>query len=109
MIEPNNVPIKIRAVNDPKTGFTEVRILMTHPMDTGRINNAAGQLIPAWHITKVSIKLENTVIMSAQFGSAVSKNPYLYFKIKGGIKNDLLTVSWTDNHNKTRQDTAKII
>jgi sulfur-oxidizing protein SoxZ len=109
MIEPNNVPIKIRAVNDPKTGFTEVRILMTHPMDTGRLNNTTGQIIPIWHIIKILIKLENIVVVSAQFGSAVSRNPYLYFKIKGGVKNELLTVSWTDNQNKTRQDTAKII
>lgn len=109
MSVPNNIPIKIRAVNDTHTGLTEVRILITHPMDTGRLRNEQGIIIPTWHITYISIYLAKIPVLSAQFGTALSKNPYLYFKIKAGVKGDALTVKWVDNYNKSRQDTVSIV
>jgi sulfur-oxidizing protein SoxZ len=53
----------------------------------------------------------NKTIMSAQFGAAVSKNPYIYCKFLGGVKSDtnLITATWTDSRNDVRKDTAKIV
>jgi len=38
----------------------------------------------------------------------VSKDPFLNFKFKGGNKGDKVSVTWTDNHNDTRTDSATI-
>jgi len=35
--------------------------------------------------------------MVAQWGVAVSKNPYLSFKFKGAAAGDTVKVSWVDN------------
>ena len=42
-------PMRIRANN--KDGVTEVRVLMSHPMETGLRKDASGAVIPAKFIT----------------------------------------------------------
>ncbi|WP_375337846.1 thiosulfate oxidation carrier complex protein SoxZ, partial [Salmonella enterica] len=44
------------------------------------------------------------VVLAGQFGPAVSKNPYLQFKFKGGAKGDKVSVSWVDNKGEKRTD-----
>jgi sulfur-oxidizing protein SoxZ len=47
-------------------------------------------------------------VFQGEFGPAVSKDPFLNFKFKGGAKGDEVTVSWVDNKNDNRTDKAKI-
>jgi sulfur-oxidizing protein SoxZ len=47
-------------------------------------------------------------VLSAQWGPAVSKNPYLEFSFKGGQKGDRITVTWEDNKGEKRTDEATI-
>lgn len=99
-------PMRIRAVS--KDGSTEVRVLMSHPMATGQIKDAAGVVIPAHYITDVTAQHNGKTVLSAQWGTAVSKDPYLFFKFKGGSKGDKVTITWTDNKADKRTDTAEI-
>ena len=99
-------PMRIRAV--AANGSTEVRVLMSHPMDTGQVKDAAGAVIPAHFITDVLAQYAGKTVLSATWGAAVSKNPYLYFKFKGGAKGEKITVAWTDNKGAKRSDTADI-
>ena len=99
-------PMKIRAAN--KDGVTEVKILISHEMETGQRKDANGAIIPAWFITELLAKLGDKVVLQGEFGTAVSKNPYLAFKFKGGAKGDKVTVSWKDNKGDTRTDEATI-
>jgi sulfur-oxidizing protein SoxZ len=99
-------PMRIRAVS--KDGSTEVRVLMSHPMATGQIKDAAGVVIPAHYITDVTAQHNGKIVLSAQWGTAVSKDPYLFFKFKGGSKGDKVTLTWTDNKADKRTDSAEI-
>jgi sulfur-oxidizing protein SoxZ len=45
--------------------------------------------------------------MSAVWGGAISKNPYLSFKYKG-VKGDSLTLSWVDNKGESDSVTAAV-
>ncbi len=99
-------PMRIRA--KAENGSTEVRVLMSHPMDTGQIKDAAGNVIPAHHITSVAAQHNGKTVLSSTWGAAVSKNPYLFFKFKGGAKGDKVTVTWTDNKGDKRSDTSEI-
>lgn len=99
-------PMKIRAAN--KDGITEVKVLVSHEMETGQRKDSAGAVVPAWFITELSAKHNDKLVLSSEFGPSVSKNPYLSFKFKGGAKGDKIVVSWKDNKGDTRSDEAVI-
>ena len=99
-------PMKIRAAN--KDGVTEVKMLVSHEMETGQRKDSAGAVVPAWFITELTARHGDKLVLSCEFGPSVSKNPYLAFKFKGGAKGDKITVSWKDNKGDTRTDEAAI-
>ena len=75
-------PMKIRAnlVGDS----TEVKVLMSHEMETGQRKDTQGNVIPAWFIQNVTATYNGNTVLSAQWGPAVAKNPFVSFKFKGG-------------------------
>jgi sulfur-oxidizing protein SoxZ len=95
-------PMKIRATT--KDGVTEVKALMSHPMETGQRKGADGQPVPAHYITEVIAMHNDKVVLSAIWGPAVSQNPFLQFKFKGGAPGDKVVVSWKDNQGDSRTD-----
>ena len=100
-------PMRIRA-QAQANGTTVVKVLMQHEMETGQRKDANGKTIPAWHITDVTAALNGTQVFSAQWGPAVSKNPFLQFTIKGGKAGDKITVQWVDNKGDKRVDEATV-
>jgi len=99
-------PMRIRAA--AKDGVTEVRVLMSHVMETGQRKNAAGETIPAHYITDVEATHNGKSVLKAQWGTAVGRNPSLSFKSKGGAKGDKITVKWVDTKGDSRTDEAAI-
>lgn len=99
-------PTKIRA--SVKDGVTEVRALMQHEMENGRRKDDAGKLIPAWFITEIKVQHNGKAVLEGQFGTAVSKNPYLIFRFKGGKTGDKITLSWVDNRGDMSSDEVEI-
>ena len=99
-------PMRIRATENG--GVTEVKILMKHDMESGQRKDATGKVIPAWHINTVTAKIKDKEVFAAQFGPAVSKDPYLNFKLKGAAKGDKISVTWLDNRGDTRTDEVAI-
>ena len=99
-------PMKIRAgiVGDS----TEVKVLMSHEMETGQRKDAAGKAIPAWFIQTVTVTHNGKSVLNAQWGPAVAKNPFLAFKFKGGAKGDKIQIAWTDNRGEKRTDETLI-
>ena len=99
-------PMRIRAqaAGDKAT----VRVLMAHEMESGQRKDAAGKTIPAWHISEVSASLNGKVVLTAEWGPSVSKNPFLQFVIKGAKAGDKVQVSWTDNKGDKRSDEATV-
>lgn len=99
--------IRIRA--KMKGDVTEVKALMSHAMETGlRKDKKTGKKIPAHFIKEVNCDHNGKNVMVANWGVAVSKNPYLSFKFKGGAKGDTIKVSWNDNTGKSATAEAKI-
>ena len=100
------LPMKIRATS--KNGVTEVKVLMNHVMETGLRKDDSGKIVPALFINEVTAKLNDKVVMQAQWGMAVSKNPFLAFKVNGGKPGDKVSVTWTDSSGDTRTDEAAV-
>ena len=99
-------PMRIRA--QAQGGNALVRVLMSHEMETGQRKDAAGKTIPAWHITDVVANLNGKPVMTAEWGPAVAKNPFLQFTIKGAKSGDKVAITWKDNRGETRTDEAAV-
>jgi sulfur-oxidizing protein SoxZ len=98
--------IRVRAVASGDK--TEVQSLIQHPMDSGFVKDAKGELIPPHHIEVVQFEHDGKTVFTALWGPAVSKDPYLKFSFTGAKKGDDLKVSWVDNKGGSDQVVAKI-
>ncbi len=96
-------PMRVRAAESG--GVVDVKILMKHDMESGLRKDASGKAVPAWFIKNLNVKAQGKDVLNAEFGTAVSKDPFLNFKYKGA-KGDKIVVSWTDSKGETRTDEA---
>ena len=81
-----------------KDDTANIKVLMNHDMETGLRKDAkTGQLVPAHYIQLVTATLNGKPVMEAQWGTAVSKNPFLEFRVKGAKTGDKVAVNWVDN------------
>jgi sulfur-oxidizing protein SoxZ len=99
-------PMRIRA--QAAGGNATVRVLMAHEMETGQRRDAAGKIIPAWHITDVTATHNGKTVLTAEWGPAVAKNPFLQFNVKGAKAGDKISVNWKDNRGDSRTDEATV-
>ena len=95
-------PMRIRA--QAQGDKTTVRVLVSHEMESGQRKDAAGKTVPAWYIQNISATHNGKIVMSAQWGPAVSKNPFMQFSFNGAKAGDKLAVSWTDSKGEKRSD-----
>lgn len=84
-----------------KDGVVTVKVLMSHPMETGRRKADNGDVIPAYFVQLVTATLNDKVVMEAQWGTGIAKNPYLTFKLKNANVGDTVGITWLDNHGET--------
>ena len=99
-------PMRIRA--QAQGDKTTVRVLMSHEMETGQRKDSAGKTIPAWFIQEVSAAHNGKTVLTAQWGPAVAKNPFMQFVVKGAKAGDKITVTWKDNKGESRTDEATV-
>ncbi len=99
--------IRVRAVAGADS--TEVQALIRHPMDSGFVKDSAGLIIPPHYIEVLTFEHDGKSVLTAHWGPAVSKDPYVKFTFKGGKKGDDLKVSWADNLGKSDSLVAKIM
>jgi sulfur-oxidizing protein SoxZ len=83
-------------------GYTDVRVLMTHPMTTAQSNQ------PLHFIQNITVKQNGKAVVEAQISQAISRNPVFTFRIKGGAKGDKIEVSWLDNKGETSSIEAAV-
>ncbi|MBR0695716.1 thiosulfate oxidation carrier complex protein SoxZ [Bradyrhizobium lablabi] len=98
--------IRVRATSNGET--TEVQVLIQHPMDTGYVKDAKGEIIPPHYIQQLTFEHGGKAVFIADWGSGVSKDPYVKFAFKNGKKGDDLKIAWIDNKGATDATTAKI-
>ncbi len=99
-------PMRIRAqaAGDKVT----VRVLISHDMESGQRRGADGKVVPAHFIQTINATHNGKTVMSAQWGPAVSKNPFVQFNFTGGKAGEKVIVNWVDNKGEKRTDEAAI-
>lgn len=79
-------------------GNTQIRTLITHPMEHGRNKDpATNKPIPAHFIQVLTVRHNGKVVATCNMGAGVSKDPYFAFMLKGGRPGDTITIDWVDN------------
>jgi len=92
-----------------KGDVTEVKVLISHPMETGRKKDDFDKLIPAHFIQLVTATLNEKPVLEAQWGTGISKNPYLTFRLRGARVGDVVAITWYDNKGQTSTDKIAIV
>ncbi len=87
--------IKIRSQR--RENYTEIKLLITHPMENGRNRDAADQLIPAHFIEQLVIRLNDQIVIASNMAGSISKNPFFTFRLKTANSGDKISATWTDN------------
>ena len=100
-------PMRIRA--QASGDKTTVRVLMQHEMESGQRKDSAGKTIPAWFIQQVTAQHNGKTVLTATWGPAVSKNPFMQFELKGAKAGDKISVAWVDNKGDRRSDEAAVV
>ncbi|MGR9088619.1 MAG: thiosulfate oxidation carrier complex protein SoxZ [Gammaproteobacteria bacterium] len=79
-------------------GKTQVRTLITHPMETGRNRDPkSNQLIPAHFIQELTVSRNGRIVVTCELAAGISKDPYFAFLLKGGTAGDTIMIQWLDN------------
>ena len=99
-------PMKIRA--QMKGDTAEIRVLMSHPMETGQRKDSAGNAVPAHFIQSITVDVGGKRIVQGQTGPAISRNPVFGFKVKGVKAGDKVVINWVDNKGDKRTDETTI-
>jgi len=85
--------MKIRA--QLQGDMADVKVLMFHPMETGLRKDASGAVVPAHFIQNVTVTHAGKTVLSAQWGTSISKNPFMHFRFKGGKPGEKVTITRT--------------
>ena len=94
-------PIKMRATL--AAGYTDVRVLMSHPMETEQQTKGKPHFIQ-----NLTVQVNGKTVIEGQISQAVSRNPVFSFRLKGGAKGDRIEVSWLDNKGDTNKSETAV-
>ncbi|PPD29256.1 MAG: thiosulfate oxidation carrier complex protein SoxZ [Methylomonas sp.] len=83
--------------------YTEIKLLLSHPMENGRNRDPNGQLIPAHFIRELTLELNDKTVVNANLGGSMSKDPFFTFRLKSTVTGDRLRIRWLDNHDLSDQ------
>lgn len=92
-----------------KDGAAEVRVRVTHPMETGqRVDRNTKEKIPAHYIQKMTFAVNGKQVAVTDLGPAISKDPLVGVRLKGAKAGDKVTVTWSDNKGESGSAEAVI-
>ncbi len=97
-----NVPKQVRK-NEP----FDVKLLISHPMESGQRRDAVGLAIPRDIINLLIATYGNEEILRMDLFPAIAANPFLAFSMTaetGGT----LSITFTDDHGVTQIETATV-
>lgn len=83
-----------------KSGGTQIRILLSHMMHSGRGKTIGGEIIPEKYIQDIRCWRNGEEVLGIKCGSATARNPYFSFQLAGGEVGDKIEVRWVDNLGK---------
>ena len=84
-----------------------VKLLISHPMESGQRRDAMGQPIPRDIINGFVCTYNGEEVFRAKLYPAIAANPYITF-FTVATASGTLAFAWTDQHGATQVQTAAI-
>ena len=79
--------------------IVEIKTLIRHPMHSGRMKNADGQLIPRQIINFFSAKFNGKDVFKMDLEPSISTNPYIVFQYKAK-ESGIFDFEWIDDNGE---------
>lgn len=97
-----NVPKVVRA-GEP----FEVKVLISHPMESGQRRGADGQAVPRMIIARFVATLDGEEVVTLDLHPAIAANPFLAFSVVAG-RSGTLGLSWVDDEGAVQTHLAAV-
>lgn len=101
----------IKAIAKVKKGVAGVKLLIKHPMDSGR-KMVDGKMMhdkaKEKYMEHLVVKHKGNTVFETHSTSALSKNPFIKFEFTGAAKGEEITISWKDNKGDSDTYTTKL-
>jgi sulfur-oxidizing protein SoxZ len=98
-------------VNVPKTAahgdIIEIKVLISHPMETGYRPGADGRIVPRDIIRRFTCSYNDEEVFRAELFPAISANPFLVFTTVA-TESGTLTLTWTGDNGFVQTESATI-
>ena len=85
----------------------DVKLLISHPMESGQRRDAMGQAIPRDIINSFVCTYNDEEVLRADLFPAIAANPFLSFAVTAQ-ESGTLTMTFTDDHGAVQTETASI-
>ena len=85
----------------------DVKLLISHPMESGQRRDAMGQAIPRDIINSFVCAFNGEEVLSAELFPAIAANPFLSFAVVVQ-ESGTLTMTFTDDHGSVQTETASV-
>ena len=97
--------------NVPKTAargdIIEIKVLISHPMETGYRPGADGRVVPRDIIRRFTCSYNDEEVFRAELFPAISANPFLVFTTVA-TESGTLTFTWTGDNGFAQTESATI-
>ena len=85
----------------------EIKILISHPMESGQRRDEMGRVIPRDIINRFVCLYNGEEVFGAEFFPAIAANPFLAFFTVATASGELV-FRWTDDRGTTESEAASI-
>lgn len=97
-----NIPKQVRK-NEP----FDVKLLISHPMESGQRRDAMGMAIPRDIVNLLVCTLNGEEVLRMNLFPAIAANPFIAFSVIAETSGTL-AISFTDDHGATQTETATV-
>jgi sulfur-oxidizing protein SoxZ len=98
-------------INVPATAkrgdAVEIKVLISHPMETGYRHSASGALISRNIIHTLLCTYDGEEVFRAELFPAIAANPFIWF-FTVATNSAVVALSWTGDDGKTQTQSASI-
>ena len=98
--------IRVRATSSGET--TEVQALIQHPMDSGFVKDAKGELIPPHFIQQLTFEHDGKTVFTADWGGGGFQGPLCQIQLQGRQEGRRAEGQLGRQQRRDRLPTAKI-
>ena len=85
----------------------EIKLLLSHPMETGQRRDETGAIVPRNIIRDVTCTYGGALVVRLELFPAISANPFLHIAVRAGASGDVV-LTWTDDAGLVGTETAAV-